>query len=96
MTITTPVTALPDEVVDGAADEVVVGVGAMVVTSAFPGIDVKVGIPSVSGAVSGLPLVQPSSSKMGSSGSIIKHHDTITKNIWINGYNGKPSSLTSC
>ena len=32
--------------------------------------------------------------KMGSSGSIIKHHDTITKNIWINGYNGKP--LTSC
>ena len=28
--------------------------------------------------------------KMGSSGSIIKHHDTITKNIWINGYNGKP------
>ena len=34
--------------------------------------------------------------KMGSSGSIIKHHDTITKNIWINGYNGKPSSLTSC
>ena len=31
--------------------------------------------------------------KMGSSGSIIKHHDTITKNIWINGYNGKPSDI---
>jgi hypothetical protein len=31
--------------------------------------------------------------KMGSSGSIIKRHDTITKNIWINGYNGKPPDV---
>ena len=31
--------------------------------------------------------------KMGSSGSILKHHDTIAKNIWINGYNGKPSDI---
>ena len=38
---TTPVTTLLLEVVDGAADEVVVGVGAVVVTNAFPGIDVS-------------------------------------------------------
>ena len=55
MTTTAPVTALLDEVVNGAADEVVVGVGAVVVTNAFPGIDGKVGVSAWSGAVFGLP-----------------------------------------
>ena len=55
MATTNTVTALLDEVIDGAADEVVVAVGAVVVTNAFPGIDAKVGVPSVSSAVFGLP-----------------------------------------
>ena len=59
MATATPVAPLLEEVVDGVAGEVVVSVGAVVATNAFPGIDAKVGVPSVFGAVSGLVIGLP-------------------------------------